>query len=238
MPIVPPTKEKTEALTDSPELHAHGSLLRLLLAKFVEIGYRVDCYVVNSVNYGAPQIRERIICIGNRHGLIADFPAPQYSNRLEDGLPLFATLDDAIGANFIDPFPEVLDFSPRKLRYLAMVPQGGNWRSLPLDIQKESMGKSWFLKGGRSAYWRKLSFAFPSPTVVTMPNHAGTKYSHIMVAAFEPMTERIIEGSRLWRVKKSFAATRRSAIVVKSSQWVTSRRKCRQSISIGLSHGL
>jgi DNA (cytosine-5)-methyltransferase 1 len=40
------------------------------------------------------------------------------------------------------------------------------------------MGKSWYLKGGRSAYWRKLSFAFPSPTVVTMPNHAGTSMCH------------------------------------------------------------
>ncbi|WP_214655486.1 DNA cytosine methyltransferase, partial [Vibrio anguillarum] len=49
---------------------------------------------------------------------------------------------------------------------------------MPEDIQKESMGKSWYLKGGRSAYWRKLSFAFPSPTVVTMPNHAGTSMCH------------------------------------------------------------
>lgn len=59
-----------------------------------------------------------------------------------------------------------------------MVPPGGNWRSLPIEVQKESMGKSWYLKGGRSAYWRKLSFAFPSPTVVTMPNHAGTSMCH------------------------------------------------------------
>jgi DNA (cytosine-5)-methyltransferase 1 len=40
------------------------------------------------------------------------------------------------------------------------------------------MGKTWYLKGGRSAYWRKLSYAFPSPTVVTMPNHAGTSMCH------------------------------------------------------------
>lgn len=83
-----------------------------------------------------------------------------------------------IGDGFVDPCPEVMNFSPRKLKYLAMIPPGGNWRSLPVDIQKESMGKSWFLKGGRSAYWRKLSFAFPSPTVVTMPNHAGTSMCH------------------------------------------------------------
>src|SRR5213078_876881 len=88
------------------------------------------------------------------------------------------TLRDAIGSGFVDPDPGCMDFSPRKLRYLSLVPSGGNWRSLPIDIQKESMGKAWFLKGGRSAYWRKLSFSFPSPTVVTMPNHAGTSMCH------------------------------------------------------------
>lgn len=153
-------------------------VLDLLFDQFAELGYRVDCFIVNAVNYGAPQIRERVLFIGNRHGLVATFPKPQYSNRPGDGLPPFQTLGDVIGPGFIDPCPEVMDFSPRKLRFLSLVPPGGNWRSLPLDIQKESMGKSWYLKGGRSAHWRKLSFAFPSPTVVTMPNHAGTSMCH------------------------------------------------------------
>lgn len=155
-----------------------GSLLRDVLRKFELIGYRVDCYVVNSVNYGAPQQRERVLLIGNRENHQAVFPQPTHSNRVEDGLPPFNTLEDAIGGEFIDPDPSLLDFSPRKLRYLSMIPEGGNWRSLPTEVQKESMGKSWGLKGGRSAYWRRLSFAFPSPTVVTMPNHASTSMCH------------------------------------------------------------
>lgn len=155
-----------------------GSLLKLLIEKFNDIGYRVDCFVVNAVNYGAPQIRERILLIGNRHSLFEPFPEPMYSNRPQDKLPPFKTLREVIGDGFIDPCSEVMNFSNRKLKYLEMVPPGGNWRSLPEDIQKESMGKSWYLKGGRSAYWRKLSFDFPSPTVVTMPNHAGTSMCH------------------------------------------------------------
>lgn len=178
MPVIPPGTKQEGVAPDNPDYRKHGSLLRLLLADFAGMGYRVDCYVVNAVNYGAPQIRERLIFIGNRYGLLSDFPQPQYSNRSEDDLPPFKTLGDAIGEGFQDPCPEVMDFSPRKLRYLALVPPGGNWRSLPLEVQKESMGKSWYLKGGRSAYWRKLSFAFPSPTVVTMPNHAGTSMCH------------------------------------------------------------
>lgn len=177
MPLVPKNAE-VSGVKVTAEHRAPGSLLQELLKRFEGIGYRVDCYLVNCVNYGAPQIRERLLCIGNRFGLVAGFPQPEYSNRPSDGLHPFRTLGDAIGPGFVDPDPSVMNFSPRKLKYLAMVPPGGNWRSLPVEIQKESMGKTWYLKGGRSAYWRRLSFDFPCPTVVTMPNHAGTSMCH------------------------------------------------------------
>lgn len=177
MPLMPKGVE-IEGETASLEQTEQGSLLRELIRQFEGIGYRVDCYLVNSVNYGAPQIRERLLCIGSRFDLDPTFPPPEYSNRPSDKLPPFRKLGDVIGAGFVDPDPSMMNFSPRKLKYLAMVPPGGNWRNLPEDVQKESMGKSWYLKGGRSAYWRKLSFDFPCPTVVTMPNHAGTSMCH------------------------------------------------------------
>ncbi len=177
MPLMPKGVE-SEGQNVPHEQTEPGSLLRELIRQFESIGYRVDCYLVNSVNYGAPQIRERLLCIGSQFDLDPDFPVPKYSNRPIDKLPPFRTLGDVIGAGFDDPDPSLMNFSPRKLKYLAMVPPGGNWRNLPIEVQKESMGKSWYLKGGRSAYWRKLSFDFPSPTVVTMPNHAGTSMCH------------------------------------------------------------
>lgn len=177
MPLLP---KKYATDKNKPEHSEKGSLLKTLIKDFNSIGYSVNVFVVNSANYGAPQIRERVLLIGNRIGSQPHFPEPLFSNRIEDNLPPFKTLGDVIGPNsdFIDPYPDVLNFSERKLKYLSMIPEGGNWRSLPVDIQKESMGKSWYLKGGRSAYWRKLSFDFPSPTVVTMPNHAGTSMCH------------------------------------------------------------
>jgi DNA (cytosine-5)-methyltransferase 1 len=180
MSIAPNKKELLDNSTIPREYFKKGSLLKRIFNEFNQLGYHVDCFVVNAVNYGAPQIRERVLLIGNRFGYSAEFPEPQFSNRPEDNLPPFKTLGEAISPEhgFIDNCPEVMNFSPRKLKYLSMVPEGGNWRSLPVDVQKESMGKSWYLKGGRSAYWRKLSYAFPSPTVVTMPNHAGTSMCH------------------------------------------------------------
>lgn len=180
MSIIPSAKKKELLGLFDESLFEKGSLVKKVADEFNALGYHVDCFVVNSANYGAPQIRERVFLIGNRYGLKAEFPEPEFSNRVEDDLPPFKTLGEAIGpdSSFVDPYPEVMNFSPRKLKYLSMVPPGGNWRSMPEEIQKESMGKSWYLKGGRSAYWRKLSFQFPSPTVVTMPNHAGTSMCH------------------------------------------------------------
>ena len=40
------------------------------------------------------------------------------------------------------------------------------------------MGRAWAAKGGRSGWWRRLSYDLPCPTLVTMPNHASTALCH------------------------------------------------------------
>ena len=142
------------------------------------------------MNYGAPQLRERALFIGNRFNRLVEFPHPTHGPitghtqltlfdlSLGEVEP-FATLGDAI-ANLVEEDPLVMDFSPRKKRYLSMIPPGGNWRCLPPEVAKESMGKAYVAKGGRSGWWRRLSFDLPCPTIVTMPNHASTALCHPM----------------------------------------------------------
>lgn len=171
-----------------------GSVVRLFaddLQRARDAHYHMDCFEVNAANYGAPQIRERAIFIGNRYNAIVDFPDPTHgvvANATETTGDLFAaanpeplkpwaTLRDAIG-DLREDNPVVLDFSPRKKKYLSMVPEGSNWRSLPIDIQKESMGRAWHAKGGRSGWWRRLTLDLPCPTLITMPNHASTALCH------------------------------------------------------------
>lgn len=170
-----------------------GSVVQLWLGDLaVATGgeYRVDCFEVNAVNYGAPQLRERALFFGNRLGHVVDFPSPTHRNlyapatrqaelfdeRRAD-LPPFRTLGAALDEVEAD-CGEVLDFSPRKKEFLAMVPEGGNWRTLDEAVQRESMGKAWHAKGGRSGWWRRLSRDLPCPTIVTMPNHASTSMCH------------------------------------------------------------
>lgn len=177
----------------SPE-EEPGSVVSLFtqeLLKDEDAPYRIDCFEVNAVNYGAPQLRERVIFIGNRYNLEVDFPRPTHgpetADQKQDDLfdasdfgpsrRPWRTLGDAI-RDLHEANPVIMDFSPRKKRYLSMVPAGGNWRHLPEDLQKESMGRAWFAKGGRSGWWRRLSYDLPCPTLVTMPNHASTSLCH------------------------------------------------------------
>jgi DNA (cytosine-5)-methyltransferase 1 len=180
-------------LTLEPD-EAPGSVIRAFaedLQKIPGARYHMDCFEVNAVNYGAPQLRERALFIGNRFNAKVDFPDPTHQNpdtlnnenfqtslfsTAPAGQP-WRTLRDAIG-EVKEENPTIMDFSPRKKSYLAMVPPGSNWRSLPVEAQKESMGLAWVAKGGRSGWWRRLSFDLPCPTLVTMPNHASTSLCH------------------------------------------------------------
>tara|TARA_R100000808_G_scaffold24931_1_gene59504 strand:+ start:30140 stop:31510 length:1371 start_codon:yes stop_codon:yes gene_type:complete len=170
-----------------------GSVVRMFANDLQEIpnaAYHMDCFEVNAVNYGAPQLRERALFIGNRYNAVVDFPDPTHGRSNENSqqslfpdlnapeLQPWATLSDAISGLEENEDRIIMDFSPRKKKYLSMVPPGSNWRSLPIDVQKESMGRAWNAKGGRSGWWRRLTFDLPCPTLVTMPNHASTSLCH------------------------------------------------------------
>lgn len=197
-----------------------GSVIRLFAEDLQRIGggsYHMDCFEVNAVNYGAPQLRERALFIGNRLNAVVDFPDPTHGiaqrdsakqkELFDDGsdaLKPWRTLRDAIG-DLEEEDPVVMDFSPRKKKFLALVPEGSNWRSLPEEVQRESMGKAWFAKGGRSGWWRRLTFDLPCPTLVTMPNHASTSLCHPMETRALTLREyaRIQEFPDAWEFRGS-----------------------------------
>ena len=168
-----------------------GSVVKLFaqeMQNYKHAPYHMDCFEVNAVNYGAPQLRERVLFLGNRFNKEIDFLNPTHGTETNTKqLSLFRkentklipwkTLGDVI-SDLHEDNPTIMDFSPRKIKYLSLVPPGGNWRHLPEDLQKKSMGKAFFAKGGRSGWWRRLSLDLPCPTLVTMPNHASTALCH------------------------------------------------------------
>jgi DNA (cytosine-5)-methyltransferase 1 len=49
---------------------------------------------------------------------------------------------------------------------------------LPIEVQKEAMGNSFELVGGKTGFFRRLSFSEPSPTLLTSPIMNATLLAH------------------------------------------------------------
>lgn len=164
-----------------------GSLMRAF-EEGLDGSYRIDAFTVDAASYGTPQFRERAIVIGNRCDAHVEFRKPthgppderRFDSPLDVLLPplkRWVTLRDAL-RDLEDPAPVIIDFSPRAKRYLKLIPAGSNWRSLPPELQRESVGKAWREEGLHLGWWRRLSFDAPSPTLVTMPCQASTSLCH------------------------------------------------------------
>ena len=61
---------------------------------------------------------------------------------------------------------------------MKKVPEGGNWKDLTPKIQKEYMGGSYHLGGGKTGLARRLSMKHPSLTLVCSPAMKQTERCH------------------------------------------------------------
>jgi DNA (cytosine-5)-methyltransferase 1 len=157
-------------LTDSEQ---KGSFLRWLLDELVTQGYAVSWGVVEAADYGVPQMRQRAILLGVRGSEPCYLPLPTHG-RL--GLPNYATLRSALDK--VTERGPVQPLSSRKREVYRMVPPGGNWRSLPDHVRRSTMGAAYVAEGGKSGWWRRLSWDTPAPTILGMPDHSSTALVH------------------------------------------------------------
>ena len=70
-----------------------GRLFKQVQAEFEELGYSLKHKVLNAVDYGVPQLRERVILVGIKGENNFEYPAPTHG----EGLKPYVTLKDAIG---------------------------------------------------------------------------------------------------------------------------------------------
>lgn len=155
----------------------YGALLNALLTRIDEIGYSAQVFELNAADYGVPQARTRVFIVGFADGHMMRAPEPRFSKDGDLLLKPWMRIRDA-WRDMPDETSFCAKFSERKMRYLKMVPPGGNWRCLPEEIQKESMGRAFYAKGGRTGYWRRLSLDETSPTILTEPQNASTSLCH------------------------------------------------------------
>jgi len=94
-----------------------GELLKTILSLFESLGYKVKYEVLNSADYGVPQIRERVIIIGTKLNHDFEYPKPTHSslddnNIFNQDLKPYLTLSEAISdLPFIKSNEESFEYS-------------------------------------------------------------------------------------------------------------------------------
>lgn len=158
--------------------HDDGRTLEVIRNAIAELGYTlVEPQVLKAIMYQVPQKRERLILIAIRNDIAqrVQFHWPEPYRRV-------MTLRDAFfsGELYENDVPESdgQTYPAKKARVMAMIPEGGDWRDLPVEEQKNYMGGSFYLGGGKTGMARRLSMDEPSLTLTCAPAQKQTERCH------------------------------------------------------------
>lgn len=156
--------------------HDNGNTIKGMVSILDEIGYNVmPIKVLKAINFKVPQKRERLIMVGVRKDINLKFEYPKpytkiynLSDALKKGELFDANVPNSNGTKYPLSKKEVLD----------LVPPKGYWRDLPLEIQKEFMGASFYLGGGKTGMARRIGWDEPCLTLTCSPAQKQTERCH------------------------------------------------------------
>lgn len=131
-----------------------GTVLDVILSEFDKLGYKTVYGVLDAVNYGVPQFRERFVLIGSRDNEDIFLPIPTHFQMHQNKEYQWKTVRSVIEDLEFD-HGECATLSEERLKFLKMIPEGGN-----------------------VGFYRRLSYDQPSPTVVTSPVQKATMMCH------------------------------------------------------------
>ena len=161
---------------DDPEQQL-GTVLDVILSEFDKLGYKTVYGVLDAVNYGVPQFRERFVLIGSRDNEDIFLPMPTHFQMHQNSEYRWKTVGEVIKDLENNP-GEYTSLSGERKKYIHMVPEGGNWRDLPEEIIPVAMGGAYQSGGGRVGFYRRLSYNQPAPTITTSPAQKATMLCH------------------------------------------------------------
>ncbi len=154
-----------------------GTVLDIILEEFKKLGYKTVYGILDAVNYGVPQFRERFVLIGSRDEEDIYLPFPTNFQMHQNSELRWKTVGETI-KDLEDSKYECATLGEERKKYLHMVPEGGNWKNLPDEIKKAAMGGAYESGGGKVGFYRRLSYSQPSPTITTSPAQKATMLCH------------------------------------------------------------
>jgi len=121
-----------------------------------EIGYNTTPYLINFADYGAPQLRERVLIIGIRKDIDAFFDIPSPTHSVENYVSSKTAL---LGVEKIKHNNEHQNIQESTIEKLKLIPPGGNFTDIPKDSPH-------YVKGMISHVYRRLHPDKPSKTII------------------------------------------------------------------------
>jgi DNA (cytosine-5)-methyltransferase 1 len=156
--------------------HDNGKTLQGMISILDEIGYNVvPVQVLKAINFKVPQKRERLILVGVRKDIEVKYEYPKPYKKiynLKDALKKGDLFDCDVPNSGGSKYPK------SKVDVLKLVPQKGYWRDLPIEIQKEFMGGSFYLGGGKTGIARRIGWDEPCLTLTCSPAQKQTERCH------------------------------------------------------------
>ena len=127
-----------------------GAYLANVIKQLRDAGYEVAYKLINMADYGVPEIRERVIIIGNRVGMPVEFPKPDHSDNPNDDLPMWNNCWDVIkdldSCGDIPEFNHVaLKHTEKNIERYKLIPEGGRLPedSLPPELYRKNFGNTY-----------------------------------------------------------------------------------------------
>lgn len=118
--------------------HSKGLIRNQIISDFNKIGYQVECKVVNTVHYGIPQIRNRVLFIGTKFKTEILFPERTDKKivTVKESIDHYQPLKSGEESDF--PNHSAMKHSDQMLKKMSYVKDGGDRYQIPEKIRPVS----------------------------------------------------------------------------------------------------
>ncbi len=138
--VVKVVKPKFFVMENVARLYNHnkGETRKEIIKDFQEIGYKVECKILNSADFGVPQIRKRVIFIGTNKNKEIIFPKKTVQKYLtvKEVLESYPPLES--GEESTIPNHIAMNHSDQMLEKMKYVKNGGSRDEIPVNIRPKS----------------------------------------------------------------------------------------------------
>ncbi len=118
--------------------HNKGNTRKEIIKDFENLGYKVACKILNSADYGVPQVRQRVIFIGAKHNQDILFPEKETDVyvTVKDALSSYPKLESGQASTI--PNHIAMSHSEQMLHKMSFVSDGGDRSEIPEQFRPKS----------------------------------------------------------------------------------------------------